>query len=105
MFWSDTNSDRIYRSWINGTGATVLISSGLSNTCKIDTIEMHIGILLFACCADGLAWDWINEKLYWADASTDRIEVYDPTTRDRKVLFNTGSNTNPADIIVDPNNG
>ena len=35
MFWSDTNSDRIYRAWINGTGATVLISSGLSNTCMM----------------------------------------------------------------------
>ena len=66
---------------------------------------MHIGMLFIACCADGLAWDWINEKLYWADASTDRIEVYDPTTRNRKLLFNTGLNTNPADIIIDPNNG
>lgn len=55
--------------------------------------------------ADGLAWDWINEKLYWADASTDQIEVYDPKTRNRKVLISTGSNSNPADIIVDPNNG
>ena len=55
--------------------------------------------------ADGLAWDWINEKLYWADASTRRIEVYDPSSTNRKVLFNTGSNTNPADLIVDPNNG
>ena len=60
---------------------------------------------LFWFIADGLAWDWINEKLYWADAGTDRIEVYDPSTRHRKVLLNTGSNTNPADIIVDPNNG
>ena len=40
MFWSDTNSDRIYRAWINGTGATVLINSGLSNTCKIDMIDI-----------------------------------------------------------------
>ena len=48
MFWSDTNSDRIYRAWINGTGATVLISSGLSNTCMIvcDTAE----IILFEIC-------------------------------------------------------
>ena len=55
--------------------------------------------------ADGIAWDWINEKLYWADAGTDKIEVYDPNTRNRKVLINTGSSTNPSDIIVDPNNG
>ena len=40
MFWSDTNNDRIYRARLNGGGATVLISSGLSNTCKIEVIEI-----------------------------------------------------------------
>ena len=74
-----------------------------------DIILLTKGCMEFdklACfIADGIAWDWMNEKLYWADASTDRIEVYDPSTRYRKVLINTGSNTNPADIIVDPNNG
>ena len=38
MFWSDTRSDRIYRAWLNGTGTTVLISSGLSNTCMMTDI-------------------------------------------------------------------
>ena len=55
--------------------------------------------------AEGLAWDWINEKLYWTDSNLRKIEVYDPVTEDRKLLFNTGSNTNPADIILDPING
>ena len=32
MFWSDTNSDRIYRAYLNGTGITTLISSGLAVT-------------------------------------------------------------------------
>jgi len=30
MFWSDTSSDRIFRAYLNGTGVTTLISSGLS---------------------------------------------------------------------------
>ena len=49
MFWSDRNSDRIYRAWLNGTGATVLINSGLSNTCmvtKYNSVELAI-ILMF----------------------------------------------------------
>lgn len=32
MFWSDTSSDRIYRAWINGTGTTILVRTGLSVT-------------------------------------------------------------------------
>ena len=32
MFWSDSYNDRIYRAWLNGTGATILINTGLSNT-------------------------------------------------------------------------
>ena len=34
MFWSDISSDRIYRAWINGTAATVLVNTGLSTTGK-----------------------------------------------------------------------
>jgi DNA-binding beta-propeller fold protein YncE len=50
---------------------------------------------------DGLAWDWINEKLYWTDYCQDDIEVYDPTTGYRAVLFNTGL-IEPHAIVVDP---
>ena len=104
MFWSDINSDRIYRASLNGAGATVLINSGLSVTCMVDYCTVKI--ILWSCfVADGLAWDWVNEKLYWADAGTNKIEVYDPANTNRRVLINTGSNTDPADIIVDPNNG
>ncbi len=31
MFWSDINTDRIYRAFIDGTGVTTLVSTGLSN--------------------------------------------------------------------------
>ncbi len=51
MFWSDYNSDRIYRAYLNGTGITTLISSGLSNTGKLcnvilDCIE-YLSIIKF----------------------------------------------------------
>ena len=54
---------------------------------------------------EGLAWDWINEKLYWTVSNLRKIEVFDPATMHRKVLFETGANTNPADIVLDPING
>ncbi len=48
---------------------------------------------------DDVAWDWVNKKLYWADPCTDLIEVYDPATGDRRVLF---SSINSYGIVVDP---
>ena len=56
----------------------------------------------YVCLTDGLAWDWVNEKLYWTDNCADDLEVFDPATGDRKVLINTGSNSAPRDIVLDP---
>ena len=51
--------------------------------------------------AEGLAWDWINDKLYWTDATMDEIVVYDVNRRYKAILFNTGLSY-PAVIVVDP---
>ena len=53
----------------------------------------------------GLAWDWVNEKLYWTDYCGNYIAFYDPASGDRKNLINTGSSTDPRDIVVDPGTG
>ena len=52
----------------------------------------------------GLAWDWVNQKLYWTDDSDDDIEVYDPSTRVRRVLLDANMNR-PYSIVVDPTTG
>ena len=54
--------------------------------------------------AEGLAWDWVNEMLYWSDACNDDIEVYDPKTGYRRELIHTGSTSNPRQIVLDPIN-
>lgn len=54
---------------------------------------------------DGIAWDWINDKLYWTDLCKDTIEVYDPTTGLRRVLLYTDTSTQNKDIVVDPTTG
>ena len=54
---------------------------------------------------DGIAWDWINEKLYWNDVCKDTIEVFDPATGYRRVLLYTGTSSNNRDIVVDPTTG
>ena len=50
---------------------------------------------------DGLAWDWINQVLYWTDYCEDEIGVYDVSSHQRAVLINTGL-IEPRDIVIDP---
>ena len=57
----------------------------------------HVALL------DGIAWDWVNKKLYWTDAGDKDLEVYDPSTGCRRVLVKTGENSKPRAIVVDPN--
>jgi len=61
-------------------------------------------LVLWLLLADGLAWDWVNKKLYWTDYCANDIEVYDPSTGYRRVLITTGSSSNPRGIVVDPRN-
>lgn len=76
----------------------------------VDYIDKKIGtfFLLFPTFIvfpiGGLAWDWVNQKLYWTDNSDDDIEVYDPVTRVRRVLFDVGLSA-PYAIVVDPTTG
>ena len=52
----------------------------------------------------GLAVDWINEKVYWTDAGTDKIEVSNFDGSQRSVVIWSGMER-PRDIVVDPSNG
>ena len=61
-------------------------------------------MFFFPPFTEGLAWDWVNEKLYWSDACDNDIEVYDPRTGDRQVLIHTGSTSDPRQIVLDPVN-
>lgn len=72
--------------------------------CTIFQLNLHCALLsCVSFCAEGLAWDWINEKLYWTDYCQDEIEVYDPVSNYRSVLLQTG--TSPYSIVVDPGTG
>ena len=60
--------------------------------------------MIIICFKAGLAWDWVNQKLYWTDYCDDDIEVYDPVTGARRVLFDVGLSA-PYAIVVDPTTG
>ena len=51
---------------------------------------------------DDIAIDWINDKIYWTDASLQKVEVMDLFSGDRATLFDTGGGTIPRGIAVDP---
>ena len=53
-----------------------------------------------------VSWDWINQKLYWTDIHDDDIEVFDPITGHRRVLFNSSDGLiYPWGIVTDPTTG
>ena len=44
----------------------------------------------------------MNKKLYWTDVYDDDIEVFDPLTNYRKVLFETDRRSRLGGIVIDP---
>jgi len=52
----------------------------------------------------GLAIDWVTRKLYWTDATTDRIEVSNLDGGNRSILV-FGKLDKPRDIVVHPSAG
>lgn len=56
--------------------------------------------------SDGLAVDWISNKLYWTDTSFDNIGVLDLTKNIQKTLVNItvgdSSVAEPRAIVIDP---
>ncbi|CAH2276476.1 low-density lipo receptor-related 6 isoform X1 [Pelobates cultripes] len=86
IYWSDVSEEAIKRIHFNKTGSTqdVVISGLLS--------------------PDGLACDWLGEKLYWTDSETNRIEVSNLDGSLRKVLF-WQELDQPRAIALDPIRG
>lgn len=102
LYWTDDTNNRLYRANLDGSDSSVILSTDLS--CPGGFLQCSFTLIL-VFSSDGLAWDWINQKLYWTDYCKDTIEVYDPVTGNRRVLLDTGSTSNNKDIVVDPTTG
>ena len=113
VFWSDTNSDKIYRSDFYGNQVEELVNSSIlvvgmskysKNVC-ITGKRLHISwskkwiILLYS---EDIAVEWVSNKLYWVDAEWARIEVLDLDSLLRAEVLRVGPNTLPRGIAVDP---
>uniref|UniRef100_A0A8C6V0X7 Low density lipoprotein receptor-related protein 6 n=1 Tax=Neogobius melanostomus TaxID=47308 RepID=A0A8C6V0X7_9GOBI len=87
IYWSDVSEEAIKRTVYNQSGASVVqtVIAGLASP-------------------DGLACDWLGNKLYWTDSETNRIEVAELNGSLRKVLF-WQELDQPRAIALDPARG
>uniref|UniRef100_A0A673HZI1 EGF-like domain-containing protein n=1 Tax=Sinocyclocheilus rhinocerous TaxID=307959 RepID=A0A673HZI1_9TELE len=88
IYWSDVSEEAIKRTLFNGSGP-----GGLQNT-----------VVSSLASPDGLACDWMGNKLYWTDSETNRIEVAELDGTHRKVLFWQDLDQ-PRAIALDPARG
>ncbi|XP_070804166.1 low-density lipoprotein receptor-related protein 6 isoform X2 [Pituophis catenifer annectens] len=86
IYWSDVSEEAIKCTKFNQSGSVQnIVISGLLSP-------------------DGLACDWLGEKLYWTDSETNRIEVSNLDGSLRKVLF-WQELDQPRAIALDPVRG
>lgn len=83
LFWTDVMDENIKRARIE----------------ENPKVEVLVNINLNT--PDGIAVDWINEKLYWTDTGIDLIEVADFDGTSRLALVKTGLEE-PRAIVVHP---
>ena len=121
LFWTDVAKKSINRAYLNGSSRTTLVKSSVRSPGKMqcavedfhNVLVMYVATTKVNCCSshvaysitEGLAWDWVTKKVYWTDSGRRKISVYDPERNIRKVVINTGSNSAPKDIALDPMTG
>lgn len=107
IFWSDVQFQVINVAHFNGSNLRALISTGITVPGIIILCHTMMPLLssyFLSFWIDGLAWDWVNRKLYWTDAGDKDIEVYDVVNQYRKKLIQKGPNALPRAIVLDPAN-
>ncbi len=75
---------------------------------KKQTGTVHAIIRIAHACLfspDGLAIDWLTNKLYWSEATPETISVLDLDRGYRRTLFSLPESSIPRGIALDPVNG
>ncbi|XP_044749919.1 low-density lipoprotein receptor-related protein 6 [Coccinella septempunctata] len=82
IYWSDSKSRTIMRSFVNGSHPHKVIESGLSSP-------------------NGIAVDWLSLNIYWTDSESHKIEVSRLMGSSRRTLL-CGEIYEPHSIVLDP---
>lgn len=85
IYWSDTQSRSIMRSFINGSETQKVVDLGLM-------------------APESIAVDWLALNIYWADPAAHRIEVARISGSSRRVLI-WKNVEEPHSIALDPIRG
>lgn len=85
VFWTDLDTRRISRAFINGSLSEVIIDVGVTYP-------------------DGLVVDWVADNIYWTDAFLQHIECSRLDGRYRKTLI-WKNLTDPYSLALDPGKG
>ncbi|XP_078324342.1 low-density lipoprotein receptor-related protein 1-like isoform X2 [Crassostrea virginica] len=88
IFWTDVADDKIFRGKLQGNALTdiqPIVDIGLATT-------------------EGLAVDWIGEKIYWVESKLYQIEVAGINGDNRTTLI-AGNMISPRAIVLDPRVG
>uniref|UniRef100_K1QFX2 Low-density lipoprotein receptor-related protein 1B n=1 Tax=Magallana gigas TaxID=29159 RepID=K1QFX2_MAGGI len=88
IFWTDVADDKIFRGKLQGNALTdiePIVDIGLATT-------------------EGLAVDWIGEKIYWVESKLYQIEVAGINGQNRTTLI-AGNMVSPRAIVLDPRYG
>ncbi|XP_048772894.2 low-density lipoprotein receptor-related protein 1-like isoform X3 [Ostrea edulis] len=88
IFWTDVADDKILRGKLQGNALTdikPIVDIGLATT-------------------EGLAVDWIGEKIYWVESKLYQIEVAEIDGTNRNTLI-AGNMVSPRAIVLDPSVG
>lgn len=85
IYWTDINTQRIYRANFDGTGAQQIVTSGLSDP-------------------RGIAVDYYGGKIYWTDYGTNRIQRANLDGTNVQTVLSSGLTT-PTHLELDPAGG
>jgi hypothetical protein len=84
LYWSNVVNDTIERVPLSHIGAVETI------------IKDHLELV------DGIAYDWINRKLYWTDGRRKVIEVADPDEQNSRLTLIDEGLDMPRAIVLHP---
>lgn len=107
IFWTSPKTKQIYSALIELNPKSLLLGLANSNPrlpLQLSRLKLHNTKPIIESGLiepSGLAVDWANHRLYWADFATSRIEYANLDGSTRKILFSR-SVQKPKSIVIHP---
>ena len=95
------------RSSLDGSNPLIVVDTDVDKPGKGKSTVMMSSVItylmsLLSSSSEGLAVDWVTNKLYWVESRNTSIQVLDLSTGARHRLINTGPRSKPRSLVLDP---